>query len=72
MGRVRGKLVRNASLDILKLYKGRFTDDYAANKQVLNEVITSSKRVRNKIAGYITKLAKDKKIEELLIANSTK
>ena len=72
MGRVRGRLVRSASLEILKSYKDRFTDDYNANKLVLNEVITASKRVKNKIAGYITKLVKNKKVEVLLISISTK
>jgi ribosomal protein S17E len=38
----------------------------------LNGIISTEKTIRNKIAGYITKLAKEKKIEEFIIEHSTK
>ncbi len=71
MGRIRGKSVRQFTLDILKSHRGAFTDDYDANKAALGEIIETDKTVRNKIAGYITKLGKAKKIEEFIIEHST-
>ena len=36
-------------------YKGKFSNDFAHNKQVLNEVaIVRSKGLKNEIAGYIS------------------
>ncbi len=72
MGRIRGKEIRNATVDILRGYKNLFTDDFDKNKVVLNKIISANKRNRNKIAGFITKLAKRKAIEEFIIEHSSK
>ncbi len=71
MGRIRGTFIRNQTFEILKRYKDRFTDDFEHNKQELNNIIITSKTNRNKIAGFITKLAKEKKIEVFLIENNS-
>ena len=72
MGRIRGKEIRNATIEVLKRYKTLFNDNFENNKEALNKVITAQKRNRNKIAGFITKLAKSKAIEEFIIEHSTK
>jgi ribosomal protein S17E len=72
MGRIRGKEIRNATIEVLKRYKGLFNEDFENNKEALNGVITAQKRNRNKIAGFITKLAKSKSIEEFIIEHSSK
>ncbi len=72
MGRIRGKEIRNATIDILKQYKGLFNDKFDDNKEALNKIIVAQKRNRNKIAGFITKLAKDKAIEEFIIEHSSR
>jgi small subunit ribosomal protein S17e len=72
MGRIRGKEIRNATVEVLKLYRTLFTDNFEGNKEALNKVITAQKRNRNKIAGFITKLAKEKAIEEFIIEHSSK
>ncbi len=72
MGRIRGKTIRQSTLEVLRRYKTHFNENYEANKAALNKVINSSKTNKNKIAGYITKLAKEKKIEEYMIEHSTK
>ena len=64
MGRVRGKMIRLSTLEILKRYRNQFTDNYDANKKILNELVYANKTTRNKIAGFITSLSKAKKIEE--------
>ena len=72
MGRVRGKTIRKYTLEILKKDRGGFSNNYDANKIELNRIIVANKAVRNKIAGFITKLAKDKKIEGYIIEHSAK
>ncbi len=67
MGRIRGKMIRKETVEILKKYKHEFTDNFEHNKQVLSNIIDTSKTTRNKIAGFITRLAKEKKIESFII-----
>ena len=59
MGRVRTGLVKRASRQIIEKYYARLTLDFDTNKKVCDEVATiPSKRLRNKIAGFITHLMK--------------
>jgi len=59
MGRVRTKLVKKAARHIIERYFPRLTLDFDTNKKVTDEVaIVPTKRVRNKIAGFITHLMK--------------
>ena len=57
---------------MLKKYKNMFNEDFENNKTMLNKVISAQKRNRNKVAGFITKLAKNKAIEEFIIEHSSK
>ncbi|MCL5009671.1 MAG: 30S ribosomal protein S17e [Candidatus Parvarchaeota archaeon] len=72
MGRIRGKTIRQTVIEILRTHKDSFNDNFESNKKILSDLITTEKAIRNKIAGYITKLAKEKKIEEFIIEHSTK
>jgi len=59
MGRVRTKMVKKAARVIIEKYYGKLTLDFDVNKKIAEEVATiPSKRVRNKIAGFITHLMK--------------
>ncbi|GAB5366371.1 hypothetical protein AAMO2058_001137900 [Amorphochlora amoebiformis] len=59
MGRVRTKLVKRASRQIIEKYYQRLTMDFHTNKRIVEEVATvPSKRLRNKIAGFTTHLMK--------------
>ncbi|KAI9179224.1 40S ribosomal protein S17.e.B [Blastocladiella emersonii ATCC 22665] len=59
MGRVRTKTVKKASRVMIEKYYPRLTLDFQSNKKVAAEVATiSSKRLRNKIAGFTTHLMK--------------
>lgn len=63
MGRVKTKKIRNITLDILSKYRELFTEDFEKNKEILNDILdTKSKKVRNVVAGYITRLIKNKKL----------
>jgi small subunit ribosomal protein S17e len=59
MGRVRTKLIKRAARSIVEKYYSRLTFDFDTNKRTTDEVAqVPSKRVRNKIAGYVTHLMK--------------
>jgi small subunit ribosomal protein S17e len=56
---VRTKTVKRSSRLIIEKYYARLTLDFHTNKRVTDEVaILPSKRMRNKIAGFVTHLMK--------------
>merc|ERR1740124_857666 len=59
MGRVRTGLVKRASRQIIEKYYSKLTIDFDTNKKVCEEVaMIPTKRLRNKIAGFVTHLMK--------------
>lgn len=51
-------------MELMETYKGKFDNDFAHNKKVLNEVaIVRSKGLKNEIAGYISTYIK-RELEE--------
>ncbi|MBS7638421.1 30S ribosomal protein S17e [Candidatus Bathyarchaeota archaeon] len=59
MGKVRIELVKRASKELMGRYPERFTANFEENKQFLKEIgFTLSKRLRNRVAGYITRMVK--------------
>ncbi|CEM17649.1 unnamed protein product [Vitrella brassicaformis CCMP3155] len=59
MGRVRTKTVKRAARMIVEKYYSKLTLDFQINKKISEEVgIIPSKRLRNKIAGFVTHLMK--------------
>eukprot|EP00903_Cladosiphon_okamuranus_P006204 g6101.t1 len=56
---VRTKTVKKSARAIIEKYYSRLTMDFHTNKRVCDEVaIIPSKRMRNKIAGFVTHLMK--------------
>jgi len=43
---------------LLERYPDKFTTDFEHNKRVVGGLLKTTKRVRNKVAGYITRLVK--------------
>ena len=69
--------IKRISNEVMNEYSERFGTDFAANKQSLNEIsIVRSKGLKNKIAGYITKIlqrkAKFEERKQMLIDNEKK
>ena len=59
MGRVRTKTVKRAARQLIEKFYPKMSFDFHYNKRVLDDVaIVPSKRIRNKIAGYASKLMK--------------
>merc|ERR1712141_56383 len=59
MGRVRTKTVKKAAKVIIEKYYTKLNLDFHVNKRIIEEVaLIPSKPLRNKIAGFITRLMK--------------
>jgi len=59
MGRIKTALIKRNAESIYINNKDRFTSDFEANKKTLSEVATvESKKIRNVLAGQITRLVK--------------
>ena len=61
MGRIKTTLVKRTSVQLVEQTPESFTKDFTDNKKALGKTMPS-KRMRNMIAGYISRLKKNKKI----------
>ena len=69
--------IKRISNELMNEYSERFGTDFVTNKQSLNEIsIVRSKGLKNKIAGYITKIlqrqAKFEERKQMIIDNEKK
>ena len=69
--------IKRISNELMNEYSERFGTDFVTNKQSLNEIsIVRSKGLKNKIAGYITKIlqrqAKFEQRKQMIIDNEKK
>ncbi|ABO07459.1 30S ribosomal protein S17e [Pyrobaculum calidifontis] len=65
MGRVKPKFIKSLAEKLLEAYPDRFTESFKENKKAVAELADiPSKTVRNKVAGYITRLVKRQKAKE--------
>lgn len=60
MGRIKQLMVKRASRELIQK-EGSFGEDFNPNKRILGRTMPS-KKVRNKIAGYIARLKKAERI----------
>ncbi|MEM1583918.1 MAG: 30S ribosomal protein S17e [Nitrososphaerota archaeon] len=60
MGKVRIRKVKVLAREVLKALGEQISVDFEKNKVLVGQVVTGrvSKKIRNKIAGYLTSLAK--------------
>jgi len=59
MGRIKTKPIKRISMQLMRYHKDRFTKDVEQNKKVTNELVDlESKKLRNIIAGYLTRMVK--------------
>ena len=56
-GKVRTETIKRLAMQIYEKFPNKFTTEFEYNKNILKEVTNyTSKRFRNKIAGYITRI----------------
>ena len=61
MGRIKTQLVKRASMQLFKNNREELKTDFEGNKEVVSSLISvQSKKLRNIIAGYLTRLMKTK------------
>ena len=58
MGKVRTEQVKRIARELLDKYPSKFSTDFEKNKKLVNEYTNiSSKKLRNRVAGYTARLA---------------
>lgn len=59
MGRIKTTQVKRTGRKLVSMYTNKFSSDFTQNKkQVDVSAVISSKKLRNIIAGYVTRLTK--------------
>ncbi len=62
MGKVRASVIKKTAEELMQQHRDQITTDFEANKQLVAQYVdTRTKRMRNRIAGYLTGL---KRVEE--------
>jgi small subunit ribosomal protein S17e len=65
-GKVRTELVKRIARELVERFPEKFTTDFENNKKLVESLTNiSSKKLRNKVAGYITQLQDQKKQNKL-------
>lgn len=71
MGKVRPDRVKRIARELVSRFPDRFTTDFEENKKAVNALTkTSSARVRNRVAGYVTRIVSIMRAAEAAEATS--
>jgi len=66
MGRIKTSFVKHIGKELYEKYHDKFTTDFSKNKNIVEEVIDiKSKKLKNIITGYLTRL----KRQEIQLSN---
>jgi len=69
VGKVRTVLVKRLARELVERYEDSFSKEFNHNKELVDELLTNTtKRLRNRIAGYITRLMTLREHEDVIIA----
>ncbi len=61
MGRIKTKLIKRITLKLFKQHRDEFKPEFDENKEIVSKFADiPSKKIRNIIAGYVTRLVKQK------------
>ena len=61
MGRIKTTLIKRTALDLLEKHPDSFKDNFEENKKIVDEFAEiKTKKLRNSISGYITRIVKKK------------
>lgn len=62
MGRIKTTFIKRKTKELLKLHGDKFTTDFSKNKETTAKHTTAtSKKMRNVISGYMTRLKRKEK-----------
>ena len=62
MGRIKTKMIKRVTLSLVKDHRSEFKKDFDSNKQIVTQIADiPSKKLRNVIAGYVTRLMQEPK-----------
>ena len=62
MGRIKTQLIKRSTLKLLDAQRPSFTADFEHNKKIVQEMLNfPGKKLRNIIAGYVSRLVKNEK-----------
>ena len=65
-GKVRTELEKKIARELVERFPDKFTTDFETNKKLVDTFTNiSSKKLRNRVAGYITQLQNQKKLKKL-------
>ena len=57
MGRIKTQLIKRISNKLIKEHRNEFKEDFKENKDIVSKLaLIPSKKIRNIIAGYVTRL----------------
>ncbi len=66
MGRIKTQLIKRTTEQLMARYTGQFTEDFTANKELVNKFVSVySTKLRNTIAGYLTRLVRVRKAKSI-------
>ncbi len=66
MGRIKTQVIKRLTREVMDRYEDKLSDDFEKNKEAIISLTgLSSKKLRNIVAGYITRLVKVKKKKEI-------
>ena len=61
MGRIKTTLIKRTALELLERHPDSFKDNFEENKKIVDELAEiKTKKLRNSISGYITRIVKKK------------
>ncbi|MEM4263849.1 MAG: 30S ribosomal protein S17e [Candidatus Woesearchaeota archaeon] len=61
MGRIKTQFMKRLAFELIKEHKSELKSDYDENKKLVEQFLTRpTKKVRNVVAGYVTRLMKKK------------
>lgn len=61
MGRIKTQMIKRLTLQLVKQHKPLFTTEFGANKKIVEQLLTGpSKKIRNTVAGYVTRIMQRK------------
>ena len=62
MGRIKTTLIKRKTKELLNMHGDNFSSDFSKNKEVTNKYTQIvSKKMRNVVAGYMTRLKRQEK-----------